>query len=311
MVLDPQAKTLLEQMEAAGSPPLESLPPVQARAMMDKMFQSEEKTPEPVEEVIDRSIPGPDGEIPVRVYTPEGTGPFPALVFFHGGGWVIGSLDSHDNICRALANLMQGVVISVDYRLAPEHKFPVAVDDCYEATKWVFEHPSEFNIDSASIAVGGDSAGGNLSAVVSYLSSKRGIPKVAFQLLLYPGTHFSFDTDSHRENAEGYFLTKGSMIYFRDHYLDKPEDVQNPLASPLLIDDLSGLPPATIITAEYDPLRDEGEAYANRLKEAGVPVTLTRYDGMIHGFVSMADQLDKGKKALQQAGESLRIALDK
>lgn len=307
MGLDPQVKKLLDLMEAADAPPFESLPPEQARQAFLALNQNIEKV-EPVYNVQNQSIPGPDEDIPIRVYTPEGQGPFPALVFFHGGGWVIGNIDSHDNVCRALTNMANCVVVSVDYRLAPEHKFPAAVDDCYAATLWVSEHASEINVDPSRIAVGGDSAGGNLAAVISYLSREKGTPKLVHQVLFYPATDFAADNESRRENAKGYFLTIDAMIYFSNHYLGTKEDYKNPLASPFLIEDLSGLPPATVITAEYDPLRDEGEAYAERLKEAGVPVTATRYDGMIHGFVSMADQVDKGKEALEQAAESLRVA---
>lgn len=311
MTLDPQVKTLLEQMEAYDAPPLESLPPVQAREAFKALNQNSVETTESVAKVENRSIPVEGGQIPIRVYKPEGKGPHPALVFFHGGGWVIGDLDSHDNVCRTLTNLADCVVVSVDYRLAPEHKFPTAVYDCYDAAKWVFEHPGELNVDASRIAVGGDSAGGNLTAVVSYLAREKAAPKLVHQLLIYPATDFTADNASLRENGEGYLLTEDSMVYFRNHYLRTSDDVRNPLASPFLIDDLSGLPPATVITAEYDPLRDEGEAYAEQLKEAGVPVTLKRYGGMIHGFVSMADELDQGKKALNQAAESLRSAFAK
>ncbi|UOR10557.1 alpha/beta hydrolase [Halobacillus amylolyticus] len=259
MVLDPQVKVLLQQMEAAGAPPLESLPPVYARQAFQELEANSAEPQEPVAKAENRSIPGPSGDINVRAYTPEGAGPHPALVFYHGGGWVIGNLDTHDNVCRALTNLAKCVVISIDYRLAPEHKFPAAVDDCYASAQWIIEHPSEFNIDASKVAVGGDSAGGNLSAVICHLAKERGTLNLAHQLLFYPATDFTAETPSMRENAEGYFLTKGSMLYFRDHYLRTSEDAGNPLASPFLIDDLSELPSATVITAEYDPLRDEGK----------------------------------------------------
>ncbi|MFD2923419.1 alpha/beta hydrolase [Halobacillus naozhouensis] len=311
MVLDPQVKVLLEQLEANGAPPLESLPPEYARQAFEALEGNAGEAQEPVEGIEERSIPGPNGAIDIRLYTPRGTGPHPALIFFHGGGWVVGSLDTHDNVCRALTNLADCVVVSVDYRLAPEHKFPAAVDDCYTAAKWIADHPFPFNIDPSRIAVGGDSAGGNLSAVISHLAKERGTPKLVHQLLIYPSTDFTVETASMKDNSEGYFLTRGSMVYFRDHYLRTPEDAQNPLASPFLINNLSELPTATVITAEYDPLRDEGEAYARRLKEAGVPVVLKRYEGMIHGFVSMADKLDQGKRALEQAAGELRSSFKK
>lgn len=309
MTLDPQVKELVNLMEAEGAPPIASQSPEEARRAYKDMKYDEEV--ESVHEVQNRIIPSPDGDIPVRVYLPEGKGPHPALLFFHGGGWVIGDIDTHDNVSRALTNLADCVVVSVDYRLAPEAKFPAAVDDCYAATLWVSENASEFNIDPSRIAVGGDSAGGNLTAVISYLSRENGLPKLVHQLLFYPATDFTADNNSRCENATGYFLTIDDINYFSNHYLDKKEDYKNPLASPFLIDNLTGLPPATVITAEYDPLRDEGEAYAKRLKEAGVPVTLTRYDGMIHGFVVMASQLDKGKLALKQAAASLKKTFEK
>ncbi|MFC7062893.1 alpha/beta hydrolase [Halobacillus seohaensis] len=311
MVLDPQAKVLLVQMEAAGSPPLESLPPAEARQAFRALEGSSNEHLESVAKIESQRIPGPNGDIQIRVYTPEGEGPHPAFVFFHGGGWVIGDLDTHDNICRSLTNLANCVVVSVDYRLAPEHKFPIPIEDCYAASQWVFEHPSELNIDADKIAVGGDSAGGNLAAVVTHLAKERGTPKLSYQLLFYPSTDFTRETESMQDNAEGYFLTKDSMIYFRNHYLKNQEDARNLLASPLLVEDLSELPPAMVVTAEYDPLRDEGEAYANRLQGAGVPVILKRFEGMIHGFVSMADKLDKGKEALQFAADSLRNGFEK
>ncbi|MGY4691622.1 alpha/beta hydrolase [Salibacterium sp. K-3] len=308
-MLDPQVKKLLEQIEASGAPRMETLSPEQARIAFQDMNQTVEKQ-EPVGEVKNRTVPGPNGNIPIRVYIPENTGPFPGLIFFHGGGWVTGDLDTHDNMCRAFTNLAECVVISVDYRLAPEHKFPTAVEDCYKTAQWVYEHPSEFNVSPSHLAVGGDSAGGNLAAVVSCLAKKRGTLKLVCQMLLYPATDFSFDTISYRENAEGYGLTKDNMKYFRYHYLRTLEDSKDPLASPNLIRELKNLPPAVIITAEYDPLRDEGEAYANQLKDAGVPVILQRYDGMIHGFIGMAEQLDQGQKALEQAANLLRSAFN-
>ncbi|MDM5333921.1 alpha/beta hydrolase [Ureibacillus composti] len=307
MALDSQAKFLLEQMEAAGAPPMSSLSPEEARLTTD--FSALAGIPEKVGKVENRVIPGPGGDIPVRIYTPNGEGPFPSLVFYHGGGWVIGDLDTVDVPCRLLANRANCVVVSVDYRLAPEHKFPAAAEDAYAAAKWVVENGPSILVDSSRVAVGGDSAGGNLAAVVSLMARDKNEIELAYQLLIYPVTNHSYETVSYRDNADGYLLTKDSMIWFWDHYLRDPQDGENPYASPLKAEDLSGLPPALVITAEFDPLRDEGEAYAQRLKEAGVSVEETRYNGMIHGFFWMPGTLDQGMKAVNQAADALKRAL--
>ena len=306
MALDSQAKFLLEQMEAAGAPPMSSLSPEEARLTTD--FSALAGIPEKVGRVENQVIPGPGGDIPVRIYTPNGDGPFPSLVFYHGGGWVIGDLDTVDVPCRLLANRANCVVVSVDYRLAPEHKFPAAADDAYAAAKWVVENGPSIKVDSSRVAVGGDSAGGNLAAVVSLMARDKNEIDLAYQLLIYPVTNHSYETVSYRDNADGYLLTKDSMIWFWDHYLRNPQDGENPYASPLKAEDLSGLPPALVITAEFDPLRDEGEAYAQRLKEAGVSVEETRYNGMIHGFFWMPGTLDQGMKAVNQAANALKQA---
>lgn len=307
MALDPQAKFFLEQMEAAGAPPMSSLSPEEARLTTD--FSALAGNAETVGKVENRTIPGPGGEIPVRIYTPEGEGPFPSLVFYHGGGWVIGDLDTVDVPCRLLANRANCVVVSVDYRLAPEHKFPAAADDAYAAAKWVVENGPSIQVDSSRVAVGGDSAGGNLAAVVSLMARDKNEISLAYQLLIYPVTNHSYETVSYGDNADGYLLTKDSMIWFWDHYLRDAEDGKNPYASPLQAEDLSGLPPALVITAEFDPLRDEGEAYAQRLKEAGVQVEDTRYNGMIHGFFWMPGALEQGMQAVNQAANALKRAL--
>lgn len=308
MPLDPQTKALLDLMAALNAPPLSEQTPEQVRVGIKLQRELVPVEPEPVAQVVNRTIPGPAGEIPVRVYTPAGSGPFPALVFFHGGGWVICDLDTHDGLCRSLCNGAGCVVVSVDYRLAPEHKFPAAPQDCYAATQWVAGHAAEINAIPGKLAIGGDSAGGNLTAVVAQMARDQGGPRLDFQLLIYPATDFAFDGPSIRENAEGYFLTRDDMIWFTNHYLNSDEDKKNPLASPLLAVDLRGLPPALVITGEYDPLRDEGEAYGRRLKEAGVPVTLSRYDGVIHGFLSIEPLTDKGKRAKEECAQALRAA---
>ncbi len=305
MPLDPQVQVYLDQMAALNAPPLNTMTPevIRQGTRMQLALLGE---PEPIAHVENRTIPGPAGEIPVRIYTPAGSGPFPVLVFFHGGGWVICDLDTHDGICRSLANEVSCIVVSVDYRLAPEHKFPAAPEDCYAATEWVAKHAAQFNGDPTRLAVGGDSAGGNLTAVVAQMARDRNGPRLAFQLMIYPATDFNAKTPSKESNAQGYFLTIDDMVWFMNHYLRNAEDRQNPLASPMLAANLRGLPPALVITAEYDPLRDEGEQYGQRLKEAGVPVTITRYNGMIHGFFGMP--FDQSKKALAEASAVLRAA---
>ena len=253
------------------------------------------------------TIPTPNGDLPIRIYTPEGDGPLPVLVFFHGGGWVVGNLESHDATCRALTNAAGCITIAVDYRLAPEHKFPAAPEDCYEATKWAVLNVASLGGDPQRVAVGGDSAGGNLAAAVALMSGDRGAPSLAYQLLLYPVTNHSFDTESCRQNGEGYLLTKDSMVWFWDHYLENDEAGKNPYASPLQAKYINSPPPGLVITAEFDPLRDEGEAYAKRLQDAGCDIKISRYDGTIHGFFSFF-HLDAQKKALAEAAEGLRVA---
>ena len=310
MPLDPQIQAYLDQMAAMNMPPIHTMTPEQVRMGIAMQLAMESIEQEQVARVENRTIPGPAGEIPVRIYTPQGNGPFPALVFFHGGGWVICNLDTHDGICRSLANGAGCVVVSVDYRLAPEHKFPAAPEDCYAATQWVAKNAAELNVEASNIAIGGDSAGGNLTAVVAQMARDRGGPHLVFQLLIYPATDFRMNTPSIEENATGYFLTKDDMIWFTNHYLNSEEDKTNPLASPLLARDLSGLPPALIITAQYDPLRDEGELYGQKLREAGVPVTVSRYAGVIHGFFGSIPS-DKGKQAEAEASAALRVAFGK
>ena len=306
MPLDSQAQAVMEAVATLGFPPNHTVSPQEARAN----GKARPRAPGPeVAKVEDCTIPGPDGEVPVRIYTPEGNGPFPVLVWFHGGGWVVGDLDGADGVSRHLTVGSGFVVVSVDYRLAPETKFPGPAEDCYAATQWVAQNAASINADPARIAVGGDSAGGNLAAAISLMARDRGGPSVGFQLMVYPVTDRDFSTTSYRDNGDGYQLTRDGMIWFWDHYLQSDADAANPYAAPLLAQDLSGLPSALVITAEYDPLRDEGEAYAHRLQAAGVPTTCTRYDGMIHGFFGMSAAVDKGKQAIDQASAALRVAL--
>ncbi len=305
MPLDPQAQYVLEQLASLGLPPNHTVSPEQARinGQMRARAAGQE-----VAKVEDRLIPGLGPEIPARIYTPEGPGPFPILVWFHGGGWVVGDLDTADGTARHLTVGAGCVTVSVDYRLAPETKFPGAADDCYAATVWAAQNVAQLNADASRIAVWGDSAGGNLAAVVSQMVRDRGGPSLAFQLLVYPVTDRNFDTDSYRQNAEGYLLTKDGMEWYWDHYLRDPAEARQAYAAPLQANDFSHLPAALVITAEFDPLRDEGEAYAQRLQAAGVATKYSRYDGMIHGFFGMSAVLDQGKQAVDEAAAALHQA---
>ena len=305
MPLDPQIVTVMEAVAALGLPPNNEVSPEQAR--INGGMRPRAPGPD-VGKVEDRTIPGPAGEIPVRIYTPEGSGPFPGLAWFHGGGWVVGDLDTADGTARHLCVGANCVVVSVDYRLAPETKFPGAADDCYAATLWLAANAASLNVDSTLIATGGDSAGGNLSAAVSLMSRDQGGCDLAFQLLVYPVTERNFDNVSYTQNGEGYSLTRDGMVWYWDHYLASDADASNPYAAPMCAEDLSGLPPALVITAEYDPLRDEGEAYAEKLAAAGVPTVCARYDGMIHGFFGMSAAVDKAREAVELASDCLREA---
>jgi acetyl esterase len=307
MPLDEDVKMLLSLLAAPGAPSLTSMSVEDARANM-RNLTSLRTGAEELPRVENRTIPGPHGDIPVRLFAASTEKDLPILVYFHGGGWVLGDLDTHDGTCRTLAKQIGGIVVSVDYRLAPEHKFPMALDDCYAATVWVHANAAGIGGDPRKLAVGGDSAGGNLSACVSLKARDEGRPRIVHQLLVYPVTDARFDTASYRDNSEGYFLSRSDMQCFWDHYLATDGDAENPYAAPLRSSDLRGLPSATVITAEFDPLRDEGEAYARKLKDAGVPVELRRYDGVIHGFFSMGDMITKGKTAVQFATDALRKA---
>ena len=309
MPLHPQVAKALEQMAAAG-PPLHHLSPQEARAAMEAA-RGATADPEPVGTVEDRLIPGVAGKQPIRVYTPTGDGPFPLLVYFHGGGWVVGSLNTVDASCRALANLANCVVVSADYRLAPEDKFPAAVNDCYAATRWVAFNAAALNGDASRLAVGGESAGANLAAAVTLKAQESGLPALIYQFLMYPVTAHAVDLPSHTDNAEGYFLTTEMMEWFWNHYLTSEADGHNPLASPLhaSTDQCRSLPPAFIATAEYDPLRDEGAAYAAKLREAGVAVEYLCFEGLIHGFMGMAKVVDPAGQALETAAAALKTAL--
>jgi acetyl esterase len=308
MSLDPQARAFLERFNSGSALPFHVLTVDEARRAIEEQTRTF-GPPEPVAMVEDRTITGPAGSLTVRIYAPGRGQLLPALVYFHGGGWVLGNLDTHDAVCRALTNSAGCITIAVDYRLAPEHKFPAALEDCYVATCWVAENANQLGVNPARIAVGGDSAGGNLAASVALMAQERKGPPLRFQLLVYPVTDDAMDTPSHRAFAEGFFLTRPDMEWFWNHYAPDEASRESKFVCPAKATDLRGLPPAMIITAEFDPLRDEGERYAARLQAAGVPVTLKRYPGMVHGFFRLSHIMDQGKVALADAGATLRAAL--
>ena len=309
MPLHPQAQALIASV--AGGTPVEQMSVQQGRDALEQRVRLTGGLPEPVGQVVSSEVPGPAGAIAVRIYVPavspaERT--LPGLVFFHGGGWVRGSLNSHDILCRSLANGGGCILISVDYRMAPEHTFPAAIDDALAATRWVAEHAAEIGVDASRLAVGGDSAGGNLAAAVALVLRDAGGPPLVHQLLIYPVTNYNFDTPSYADNAEGYMLTREAMRFYWGLYLGDASNGDDQRASPLRARDFSRLPPATVMTAEFDPLRDEGRAYADRLRSGGTPVTYREYAGMVHGFVTSAGVLDVGKEAIRDACGELRSA---
>lgn len=308
MPLDPQVDALLGQLAEQGMPAPESMTVRQNRELIEQLGELA-GPPEEVARVLDTVAPGPDGDIPLRVYVPACDGPHPVLVYYHGGGWVIGDIDTHDVPCRALANRSGAVVVSVGYRLAPEHRFPAAVDDSYAAVVWAAEKAAEFGGDGSRLAVGGDSAGGNLAAVVSQLAKARGGPPIAFQLLVYPATDRHDDSPSMHENALGPLLSRAWMEWFFGHYLTGPDDGLDPRVSPARAEDLSGLPPALVITAGYDPLRDQGADYSRRLRAAGVEAEHVLFEGMMHGFFQMGGVLDVARVAMDRAAAAVRAAL--
>ncbi|MDP6377949.1 MAG: alpha/beta hydrolase [Pseudomonadales bacterium] len=300
MPLDADAQGVLDLLASQNVPDFTELSPAEARALT---LAPPPEVPTAVDEVEDRIIPGSEADIPVRIYRARGaTG---TLAYFHGGGWVIGDLESHDESCRRLCAGTGANVVAVDYRLAPETRYPGAINDCFDATAWIASS-DEF---SGPLAVGGDSAGGNLAAATALMARDRGAAELVFQLLVYPVTNADFTTVSYRDNAEDYFLTRGAMQWFWDHYVPDAGTRADPYCAPLRAPDLAALPPALVITAEYDPLRDEGEAYAAALEAAGVPVTLTRYPGQIHGFFGMYTAIAAATRATEQAIEALRSHL--
>lgn len=306
MPLDPQIQDVLKLVEKAGYPDYWELTPQQARAQFEQTAPILDARPLRLHRVENRTLPGPAGDIPVRVYWPRtAEEPLPLLVWLHGGGFVLGGLNSYDAICRWLSRHADCIVISVDYRLAPENKFPAAVEDCLAALNRTAEHAAELGGDPARIAIAGDSAGGNLAAVTSILSRDTG-SMPCFQLLVYPGTAPEPDSASHHRHAEGYLLSRKAILWFYDHYLTGATDRRDFRYAPLLAEDLSGLPPALVIVAGHDPLHDEGVAYAERLREAGTAVDLIDYPGMVHAFYSMSGAVDAARDALRRSAEALR-----
>jgi len=312
MPLHPQVEGLLTQMGSSGLKPIHEMSPEESRVTFDAVFATLPPSQQKVASAKDRSVPTPGGSVTVRVYTPEGKGPFPVMAYFHGGGWVFGNVNTHDGVCRELCGAVGMVVVSVDYSLSPENKYPVASDECLAVARWIAANAAELNADASRIAVGGDSAGGNLAAVTAQrLRDEKG-PKLAAQLLIYPVTRTDGEkSQSMIDNARGYFLEEASMSYFLNHYLQSPADAKQPGASPLLAKDFSGLPPALVLTCEFDPLRDEGEEYGRKLKAAGVPVTISRYDGAIHGTWNFFGVLDLGRDMHAEAARWLKAQLGK
>ena len=313
MALEPQAKAVIDLVIKSGRPAYHTLSPKEARQLFRETRPASTPTPPEIGVVKNLSANGPGGPIPLRVYRPAGVPDdvrLPGLVYFHGGGWVIGDLDTHDVQCRQLTAEAGITVVSVDYRLAPEDKFPAAVDDALVATRCVARHGAELGIDIGHLAVGGDSAGGNLAAVVALLArdSTEG-PAIAFQVLVYPVTDLGAESQSYRDFGDGHLLTRDSMRWFANHYLRSPADAEGWRASPLRAQSLAGLPPALVITAGFDPLRDEGAAYAARLTEAGVRVDYICYGGMIHGFMPMGRLIDTGNRAISHVAATLRQEL--
>jgi acetyl esterase len=310
VVLDPDAAAVYKAFQDAGRPPYETLTPPEARAYYQAARPVTNPEPPELARVEPLSIPAPHGTIPARIYTPKqprkANGLAPCLVFFHGGGWVIGDLESHDVVCRKLADEGELIVISVDYRLAPEHKFPAAVDDAILAATWIADNAAKLGIDPARLSVGGDSAGGNLAAVVALAARDGNGASIAGQVLIYPATDFAMTHPSHSEAETSILLTHTVIKWFRDHYLNGTADVHDWRASPARANTLIGLPPAYVLTAGADPLRDEGDEYAERLKQAGVPVTYRHFPGQFHGFFTMGKLLQQANVAASEIGAWLK-----
>lgn len=310
MPLHPTAEMMIKVLHDTGLTFTPETTPEDRRAAMIAATTNPAFPKQPVDDVGNRTIPGPGGSIPVRVYRPSAHDALPLLMWFHGGGWVTGNLDTHDQVCRLLCDAVGAVVVSVDYRLAPEAKFPAAADDCVAAYEWALGHAGEVHADPTRIAIGGDSAGGNLAAVVALCARDAGLPQPKLQLLVYPVTDYEFESPAMIENAKGYFLELESMRWFYDHYAGTRADFDEWRFSPMRAPDVAGVAPAVVITAEFDPLRDQGEAYGRRLQQAGVPTDIVRAEGLIHGFFGMHAFMPPGQHAWDVSVRALRDALD-
>ncbi len=308
MVLDPDAQRVLDMIKAAGRPPFNTLTPDEARGFFAAGRTILQPDPAEVAEVRDLEAPGPNGAVKLRLYRAMGATPgaaLPVLIYYHGGGWVLGDLDSHDQACRAIANAAGCCVIAVDYRLAPELKFPGAISDSAAATRWILDNATALAIDPARAAVGGDSAGGNIAAVMAIMARDGYLPQVAFQLLIYPVTDMGMGHESYQRITEGYPLVASTMKWFIDHYLAAPADVADWRASPLRAASLAGTAPAMVVTCAHDPLCDEGVDYAKRLDREGVPVTHLHYNDQMHGFLTMGKMI----RASQSLIDTMAVAL--
>lgn len=302
--LDSQVESYLHELSEAGVPPLYTLDVAAARETYRRLCVVD--AAESVADVTERRIPGPASPVPIRAYHPGGDDP-PTVAFFHGGGWMLGDLDTHDAFCRALADAADALVVAVDYRRAPEHRFPAPLEDCYAATEWLAANAASLGGDPDRLAIVGDSAGGNLAAGVSLLAARRDGPAIDRQVLAYPVLNHAFDTESYTENAQGYFLTRADMERFWNAYLRSDTDGRHPYASPLRADSLDACPPTTVLTCGFDPLRDEGRAFADRLDAADVPTRHRAYDDLIHGFLTMLDDpdLDRARAAIDDVAADL------
>lgn len=311
MTLDPQAQALLERIAAANAPLYETLPAPAARTLYETSAQILGGELPELFAIADIKIPGPDGAIAAKHYRPNAEEGLPILVFYHGGGYVIGSPRSHDVVCRELALQANCIVVSIDYRLAPEHKFPAAVDDAWAALQWVALHGKDLNGDPSRLAVGGDSAGGNLAAVVSLMARDANSPALAFQLLIYPGTDLACSYDSHKTFGSDYLLTKNLIDWFMNHYFAEGEDRSQWRASPMNAESHAHLPPAFLLSAGFDPLQDEEAAYVAKLKQAGIDIEHSHYEGMVHGFITMPGVLQQARNAITECAEKLKVGFAK
>ena len=311
MPLHPQVKELMARQATLGFPANSEVTPEEARANSRAGREVFPREKEPVGEITERTIPGPAGDIPIRIYRPDTEDTHSLIMLFHGGGWVVGDLDTEDSTSRGLVNRVNAVLVSVDYRLAPETRFPGATEDCYAATVWAVEHAEELGVDASKLAVAGTSAGGNLSAAVSLMARDRGGPNIRHQVLFCPVIDYKFDRPSYIENADDYGLTRDSMIWFWEHYLGPDGDGHNPYASPIRAESIARLADATVITAQYDPLLDEAADYAAALKAAGVDTAYTEYPGMIHGFNGSFGQIDAARDACDEASNRILASFAK